>query len=103
MDARSSRSRNEGSPPETWNEGSPKAGTSSWTGSWPGSRHGPRSERGGDEGDGLRRGTAYPEMPMSLEGFVAGPNVSTERPMGEGAGASVHDWMFSGWSDAEAE
>ena len=23
--------------------------------------------------------------------------------MGEGAGASVHDWMFSGWSDAEAE
>jgi hypothetical protein len=23
--------------------------------------------------------------------------------MGEGAGASVHDWMFSGKSDAEAE
>ena len=40
---------------------------------------------------------------MSLDGFVAGPNVSTEQPMGEGAGASVHDWMFSGRSDAEAE
>ena len=40
---------------------------------------------------------------MSLDGFVAGPNVSTEQPMGEGAGASVHDWMFSGKSDAEAE
>ncbi len=32
MDGRSSRSRNEGSPPATSNEGSPKAGTSSWTG-----------------------------------------------------------------------
>ena len=39
---------------------------------------------------------------MSLDGFVAGPNVSTEQPMGEGAGASVHDWMFSGKCDAEA-
>jgi dihydrofolate reductase len=42
-------------------------------------------------------------MSMSLDGFVAGPNVSTEQPMGEGAGASVHDWMFSGKSDAEAD
>jgi uncharacterized protein YndB with AHSA1/START domain len=33
LDGRSSRSRNEGSPPATSNEGSPKAGTSSWTGS----------------------------------------------------------------------
>ncbi len=40
---------------------------------------------------------------MSLDGFVAGPNVGTEQPMGEGAGARVHDWMFSGKSDAEAE
>lgn len=37
---------------------------------------------------------------MSLDGFVAGPNVSTEQPIGEGAGASVHDRMFSGRSDA---
>ena len=29
--------------------------------------------------------------------------MSAEQPMGEGAGASVHDWMFSGKSDAEAE
>jgi hypothetical protein len=42
-------------------------------------------------------------MSMCLDGFVAGPNVSTEQPMGEGARASVHDWMFSGKSDAEAE
>ena len=51
----------------------------------------------------MRRGTVYLDMSMSLDGFVAGPNVSTEQPMGEGAGASVHDWMFSGRSDAEAE
>jgi hypothetical protein len=43
------------------------------------------------------------DMSMSLDGFIAGPNVSTEQPMGEGAEASVHDWMFSGRSDAEAE
>jgi hypothetical protein len=42
-------------------------------------------------------------MSMSLDGFVAGPNVSTEQPIGEGAGTSFHDWMFSGRSDAEAE
>jgi hypothetical protein len=40
---------------------------------------------------------------MSLDGFVAGPNVSTEQPMGEGAGASVHECMLLGKSDAEAE
>jgi hypothetical protein len=42
-------------------------------------------------------------MSVSLDGFVAGPNVSTEQPMGDGAEASVHDRMFSGKSDAEAE
>jgi uncharacterized protein YndB with AHSA1/START domain len=43
-----------GSPPATSNEGSLKAGTSSWTGWWPGSRHGPRPERarGGEGCDG---------------------------------------------------
>jgi hypothetical protein len=34
-------------------------------------------------------GNAVLYMSMSLDGFVAGPNVSTEQPMGEGAGASV--------------
>ena len=53
-----SRSRNAGSPPVTSNEGSPKAGTSSWTGSWPGSRHGPRPERAGG-GEGVGRATVY--------------------------------------------
>jgi hypothetical protein len=34
-------------------------------------------------------------MSMSLDGFVAGPYVSTEQPMGEGAGPASHDWMVS--------
>jgi hypothetical protein len=42
-------------------------------------------------------------MSMSLDTFVTGPNVSTELPVGEGTGTSVHDWKFSGKSDAEAE
>jgi hypothetical protein len=42
----------------------------------------------------VRRRTVYLEMSMSLDGFVAGPNVSTEQPMGE---------LFSGKSHAEAE
>lgn len=31
---------------------------------------------------------------MSLDGFVAGPNVSVEQPMGEG-GERLHDWLFN--------
>lgn len=30
---------------------------------------------------------------MSLDGFVTGPHVSAEQPMGEG-GMRLHDWMF---------
>ena len=30
---------------------------------------------------------------MSLDGFVAGPNVSTDNPMGDG-GERLHDWLF---------
>jgi hypothetical protein len=38
---------------------------------------------------------------MSWTGSSPGHNVSTEQPRGGGAGASVHDWMFSGKSDEE--
>lgn len=31
---------------------------------------------------------------MSLDGFIAGPNVSVESPMGEG-GLRLHDWLLS--------
>jgi dihydrofolate reductase len=42
------------------------------------------------------------EMSMSLDGFVTGPDVSPEEPMGRG-GERLHDWMFAGRSDAESE
>lgn len=34
------------------------------------------------------------DISMSLDGFIAGPNVSPERPMGDG-GMRLHDWLFS--------
>jgi dihydrofolate reductase len=34
------------------------------------------------------------EITMSLDGFVAGPNISIENPLGEG-GERLHDWLFS--------
>lgn len=39
---------------------------------------------------------------MSLDGYVAGPDVSAEEPMGCG-GELLHDWMFEGRSAAESE
>ena len=42
------------------------------------------------------------EMSMSLDGYVTGPDVSTEEPMGRG-GEQLHDWIFGGRSPAEIE
>jgi dihydrofolate reductase len=41
------------------------------------------------------------ELSVSLDGFVAGPGVSPEVPMGRG-GEALHDWMFEGRSAEEA-
>lgn len=41
------------------------------------------------------------EMSMSLDGYVAGPDVSPEEPMGRG-GELLHEWMFAGRSAAES-
>jgi hypothetical protein len=35
------------------------------------------------------------EMSMSLDGFVAGPDVSVNQPMGDDRDR-IHDWMFKG-------
>ncbi len=40
-------------------------------------------------------------MTMSLDGFIAGPNISPSQPLGEG-GLRLHDWMFSGKTEADA-
>jgi dihydrofolate reductase len=42
------------------------------------------------------------EMSVSLDGYIAGPEVSPEAPMGRG-GERLHEWMFAGRSTAEAQ
>ena len=42
------------------------------------------------------------EMSMSVDGYVAGPDVGPEVPMGRG-GEALHEWMFAGRSPAESE
>jgi len=38
-------------------------------------------------------GTVYIELSMSLDGFVAGANVTPDNAMGDG-GDRLHEWMF---------
>jgi hypothetical protein len=45
--------------------------------------------------------TVYFDLSMSVDRFVAGPNVSMAKPMGDG-GERLHDWMFAGKSEAES-
>jgi dihydrofolate reductase len=40
------------------------------------------------------------DVSMSLDGFIAGPNVGVEVPMGEG-GEILHDWLSASGVDAE--
>jgi hypothetical protein len=42
------------------------------------------------------------ELSMSLDGYVTGPDVSREGPVGRG-GEALHDWMLKGRSAAESE
>jgi dihydrofolate reductase len=42
------------------------------------------------------------DMSISLDGFVAGPNVGVQRPMGDG-GERLHDWMYGGRTEAAAK
>ena len=39
-------------------------------------------------------------MSLSLDGFIAGPNVGIENPMGDGGGR-LHNWMFVGKTSQE--
>jgi dihydrofolate reductase len=43
----------------------------------------------------------YVYMSMSLDGFIAGPRVGVDNPMGDG-GEQLHEWMFAGKSDQES-
>lgn len=46
-------------------------------------------------------GVVYFELSMSLDGFVTGPGVSVDNPLGDG-GEHLHDWMFEGRTDEES-
>ncbi len=47
-------------------------------------------------------GVVYAELSMSLDGYIAGPNVSAELPLGE-RGELLHAWMLDGMSAAEQQ
>lgn len=42
------------------------------------------------------------ELSVSLDGYVTGPDVRPEEPMGDG-GERLHEWMFAGKSATEVE
>lgn len=46
-------------------------------------------------------GKVLMELSMSLDGYVAGPDISPEAPLGRG-GERLHDWIFTGKSAAES-
>ena len=47
-------------------------------------------------------GKVIVSITMSLDGFVAGANISPEQPLGEG-GPRLHDWMFDKKTDADEQ
>lgn len=47
-------------------------------------------------------GKALLEMSMAVDGYVAGPDVSPESPMGRD-GERLHEWMVAGRSSAESQ
>jgi len=47
-------------------------------------------------------GLTYANMSMSLDGFIAGPNVRVGNGMGD-RGDDLHDWIFAGKSEAEIQ
>lgn len=42
------------------------------------------------------------ELSVSLDGFVAGPDIGPDAPLGRG-GERLHDWMFAGKSATDSE
>ncbi len=46
-------------------------------------------------------GKVFVNITMSLDGFIAGPNISLQNPLGEG-GIRLHNWMFDAKTAADA-
>ncbi|MBZ9654149.1 dihydrofolate reductase family protein [Phyllobacterium lublinensis] len=47
-------------------------------------------------------GKVVASFTMSLDGYIAGPNVGDEHPMGEG-GEQLHEWIFDKASDVDRQ
>lgn len=47
-------------------------------------------------------GNTFLEITMSLDGFVAGPDISIQHPMGVG-GERLHDWMFGAKTEQDGQ
>ena len=49
-------------------------------------------------------GKLYAEISVSLDGYVAGPNISPENPLGEG-GEGLHEWAtnLAGWREGHGK
>ncbi len=47
-------------------------------------------------------GLIYADLSVSLDGFIAGPNVDLDNGLGDG-GEALHDWIFANKSDAEVD
>jgi dihydrofolate reductase len=49
-------------------------------------------------------GNVYAEISVSLDGFVAGPNIGPEEPLGEG-GERLHDWVtaLASWKESHGK
>ena len=48
----------------------------------------------------LKQGKLIFDISMSVDGFIAGPNISVEQPMGE-SGMRLHDWIFGGKTEID--
>ncbi|HEX6760387.1 MAG TPA: hypothetical protein VF086_18570 [Propionibacteriaceae bacterium] len=47
-------------------------------------------------------GKALLEISVAVDGYVAGPDITPETPLGRD-GERLHDWMFAGRSSAESQ
>ncbi len=47
-------------------------------------------------------GKVFASFTMSLDGYIAGPNVGHENPMGEG-GEQLHEWLFDKASELDRQ
>jgi dihydrofolate reductase len=57
--------------------------------------------RKSQRGRKMMMGKVILDITMSLDGFVAGPNISSKLPLGEG-GLRLHDWIFGAKTDMDA-